>query len=91
MKSKNHSKTLEEFQNLAAQHWDTETVKQKVIQDQGRRRFIHSALRTGLYEGWDFNPKRDSGKEFTRSHFDLSNFDSITRYPRPKSFKPRWK
>ena len=91
VKSKNHSKTLEEFQNLAAQHWDTETVKQKVIQDQDRRRFIHSALRTGHYEGWDFKPKRDSGKEFTRSHFDLSNFDSITRYPRPKPFKPRWK
>ena len=52
---------------------------------------VHSALRLGRYQGWDFNPTRNAAEEYTRSHMDLTKFDITSRYPRPDTFKPKWK
>ena len=89
--STEESKTLEEFQEKAAKYWDVERIKQLVIKDQERRQFIHSALCKGQYKSWDFEPKRDSNNEYTRSHLNLSKFDTVSRYPRPEMLKTRGK
>jgi choline-sulfatase len=79
------------FRKDAADHWDVELVHNKVIADQDRRRAVHSALRIGRYQGWDFNPARDPGQQYTRSHMDLTEFDFTSRFPRPKPFNPEYK
>ena len=83
------SETLEDFRREASDYWDVEAVKQKVINDQQRRRAVHSALRIGRYQGWDFNPERNASQEYTRSHMDLTRFDITSRFPRPKAFNPK--
>jgi choline-sulfatase len=82
---------LEDFRREAAAHWDSDLLQQTVIRDQQRRRAVHSALRLGRYQGWDFNPTRNAAEEYTRSHMDLTKFDITSRYPRPETFKPKWK
>jgi len=82
---------LEEFRREAADYWDAEAMRARVIHDQERRRAVHAALRVGRYQGWDFNPARDASGEYTRSHMDLTRFDITSRYPRPQAFNPRRK
>ncbi|NKB76950.1 MAG: choline-sulfatase [Gammaproteobacteria bacterium] len=82
---------MNDFRAQAGAHWDEEAVKEQVIHDQQRRRAVHAALRVGRYQGWDYDVKRDSANEYTRSHMDLTRFDITSRYPRPPRFNPRWK
>lgn len=82
---------LSDFRNQAAAHWNAEGMRKRVIGDQQRRRAVHAALRIGRYQGWDFQPVRDAGEEFTRSHLDLTRFDISSRFPRPPAFKPKWR
>ena len=74
----------------AADHWHMDEVKQRVIADQERRRAVHGALVIGRHQGWDFQPQRDAGSEYMRSHMDLTKFDITSRFPRPAPFKPKW-
>ena len=82
---------LEAFRREAADYWDSDALQQTVIHDQQRRRAVHAALRVGRYQGWDFNPARDASAEYTRSHMDLTEFDIVSRYPRPEAFNPNSK
>ena len=84
-----HAETLRRFRQEAASHWDTEQVKAEVIASQKRRRAVHAALQIGQRHSWDFTPKRDASEEYTRSHLDLTDFDTTSRYPRPPAFNPR--
>jgi choline-sulfatase len=85
------STALQRFRDMAAAHWDPAEVRQRVVLEQKRRRAVHAALRVGRYQNWDFQPRRDAGSEYTRSHLDLTRFDIISRYPRPPQFRPRGK
>jgi len=80
---------LEGFRREAAEHWDSEALRETVIADQKRRRAVHAALRIGRYQGWDYNPARDASEEYTRSHMDLTRFDITSRFPRPPVFNPK--
>ena len=82
---------LDRFRQEAADYWDSDALRERVIKDQKRRRSVHAALRIGRYQGWDFNPARDASKEYTRSHMDLTRFDITSRFPRPPAFDPKWK
>ena len=82
---------LDRFRQEAADYWDSDAVRERVIKDQKRRRSVHAALRIGRYQGWDFNPARDASEEYTRSHMDLTRFDITSRFPRPPAFDPKWK
>ena len=84
-----HTATIQAFRQAAADHWDVAQVKQAVIASQKRRRAVHAALRIGRHHSWDYNPPRDASEEFTRSHHDLTDFDTASRYPKPPAFKPR--
>jgi len=82
---------LEGFRCEAAKYWDSDALRETVIADQKRRRAVHTALRIGRYQGWDFNPARDASEEYTRSHMDLTRFDITSRFPRPSAFNPKLK
>lgn len=80
---------LTKFREEAEKYWDAEALRQKVIKDQKRRRAVHAALRIGRYQGWDFNPAVDASEQYTRSHMDLTKFDIVSRFPRPRSWKTK--
>lgn len=79
------------FRALAGEHWDPAALRDRVIADQVRRRFLNDALRQGRYNTWDYEPRRDASNEYTRSHLELTDFDFTSRFPRPPAFEPRWK
>jgi choline-sulfatase len=79
------------FRDIAARHWDTDEIRARVLDSQRRRRLLTVALETGRRAHWDYKPPRDPANEFSRSHMDLSSFDSQSRWPRPPAFEPDWK
>ena len=79
---------VEDFRQQARAHWDEDQVQHQVIREQQRRRAVHSALRAGRYQAWDFEPRHDASNDYTRSHRDLTQFDIMSRYPRPNPFNP---
>lgn len=83
------SQLLEDFRSESKSYWNAESLQQKVIHSQARRRSVHAALRVGHYQGWDYNPPSDASQQYTRSHMDLTKFDITSRFPRPKPFKTR--
>ena len=85
------AEVLARMRQAAAEHWDAEEVRQKVLESQRRRRILTVALETGKREHWDWTPKRDSSEEYTRSHMDLTQHDIASRWPRPPAFEPKWK
>ncbi len=78
---------LAAFRQQAAAHWDAAHIKRQVMASQNRRRRVHAALAIGRRHSWDFTPPRNAAQEYTRSHLDLTHFDSASRYPRPRRFK----
>ena len=82
---------LEDFRRTAAAHWDAEALRDAVIADQRRRVFVNGALRQGKYTSWDYQPPRDAAEEYSRSHHELTDFDTQSRWPRPPAFEPKWK
>ena len=80
------ARLVEDFNALVQQHWDSDALRSEVIADQARRRWVHDALRTGRFHGWDYDPAEDPGQMYTRSHMDLTRHDIVSRYPRPEPF-----
>lgn len=86
-----YQNTLASFRAMAETHWDETGLCEQVIRDQQRRQAVHAALRIGRYQSWDYQPACDASSEYTRSHLDLTEFDIISRYPRPSAFEPKWR
>jgi choline-sulfatase len=82
---------LDRFRKLATGHWDVDDVRARVLDSQRRRKLLTVALETGKRAHWDYHPQRDMTNEFSRSHLELSDFDSRMRWPRPPAFEPDWK
>lgn len=82
---------LVDFRRMAAEHWSIDDIRNRVLDSQRRRRLLTMALETGRRAHWDYRPPRDPANEFSRSHLDLSAFDSQSRWPRPPVFEPDWK
>ena len=89
--NENQRDRLSAFRAEADSHWNADELKNRIIENQVRRRRVHEALRIGSYRGWDYNPARDPAQEYTRSHMDLTRFDVTSRYPKPPTFKPKIK
>ncbi|MCK5276787.1 MAG: sulfatase-like hydrolase/transferase, partial [Alphaproteobacteria bacterium] len=79
------------FRARADAHWDTEKVREAVLDSQRRRRILSGALRQGRYRNWEWQPPRDATEEYTRSHMDVAAVDITSRWPRPKPFEPKRK
>lgn len=85
------AETLAAFRVAAAGHWDAEALRGAVIADQRRRVFLNGALRKGAYTSWDYTPHRNASEEYSRSHHDLTEFDTRSRWPRAAPFEPKWR
>ena len=49
--------------------WDPATLKDRVIESQKRRKFLHAALSIGRRTPWDWQPVRDASREYVRGDY----------------------
>lgn len=70
------------FQAEAARRWDFGALRAAVVGSQRRRRLVAEALRTGALTGWDYQPRRDAGQQYIRTHLKLDDLEAKARFPR---------
>ena len=85
-----HKAVLEELRAVAAAHWDSDKLAERIIRDQDKRRFLYKTLCRGRLAPWDYQVRRDASQEYARSHMNLTQVDIDSRYPRPEPFNPKW-
>jgi choline-sulfatase len=51
--------------------WDPKAFKEKVLESQQRRLFLHKALAKGKRAPWDWSPGRDASREYVRDEADI--------------------
>ncbi len=73
---------LASFRAEAARRWEFAALRAAVVASQRRRRLVAGALRTGTLAGWDFQPRRDAGQRYVRSHMALDDIEARARLPR---------
>ncbi len=63
--------------------WDSDSIKKDIIKSQIRRRYIQSVLLKGVRSPWDYQPYRDTSKEFVRSSKDTNTTmtKGLARFP----------
>ena len=74
------------FQTEVLQRWDPAALRQQVLQDQKRRRFLAHTLSQGAYQSWDFQPQQDASQRYMRNHLDLNELEFNSRFPRARLF-----
>jgi len=72
------------------QRWDSNKIKENIIQSQNRRKFLQSVLLKGKRSSWDYEPYRDSSVEFVRSSVDTDTTmtKGLARFPYMEPITP---
>jgi choline-sulfatase len=73
--------TLSSFVSEAKAKWDMKTITENVLLSQRQRRLVWSALRTGKFTSWDYNPEDDGREKYIRSHIPLDDLELKARFP----------
>jgi choline-sulfatase len=75
------SAVLSSFHAEARAKWDMETITAAVRVSQRQRRLVWSALRTGKFTSWDYDPVDDGREKYIRSHIPLDDLELRARFP----------
>ncbi len=67
------------FADEVAKRWDVEAVDAAVRKSQRDRSVVDSALRSGRYTPWDFQPTTDAANQYMRNHLDLNDVEASRR------------
>jgi choline-sulfatase len=76
-----HAARVREFAAEVARRWDMASLHAAVIASQQRRHLVYSALRSGRYTPWDFQPIRDASRQYVRNDQDLGDLEAMARFP----------
>ena len=60
-----------ELHEAVFRQWNPVELKQRVIESQRRRLFLHRALGVGKRTPWDYSPVRDASREYVRDDGDI--------------------
>lgn len=77
-------KLRQNFYEEVHQKWNPKVLYQEILDNQRRRRFVHSALSQGTHVSWDFQPHQDASQRYMRSHMDLNVLERTSRFPSPE-------
>jgi choline-sulfatase len=75
------SEVLAHFVAEAKSKWDMPAITSSVLLSQRQRRLVWSALRTGVFTSWDYNPLDDGREKYIRSHIPLDDLELRARFP----------
>jgi len=70
------------FRGEIAARWNLAALHEAVLASQRRRRLVDAALRSGRYQPWDYQPRRDAAKLYIRNDQDLGDLEAMARFPR---------
>jgi choline-sulfatase len=76
-----HGETLAGFRAEAAERWDQEALRGRVLESQRRRLLVYEASRQGRPSTWDYQPYRDASRSYTRTHRDFGATEDAARWP----------
>jgi choline-sulfatase len=76
------AKLASAFREEIERRWNVAALQRAVLESQRRRRLIDRAMRQGWLHSWDWQPRRDSSREYIRSHMDLNELERKARLPR---------
>lgn len=83
-----YEKLRRSFHAEVIKYWDERALHEQVLASQRRRRLVDSALRSGRYTSWDFQPYQDASQRYMRNHRNLSALERTARYPSPEVPEP---
>jgi choline-sulfatase len=63
-----HAEIEAAFASTANGHWNSETVRARVIASQHDRQVVQEALLNGAITPWDFQPLRDAAAQYNRNY-----------------------
>ncbi|MBV9739287.1 MAG: choline-sulfatase [Hyphomicrobiales bacterium] len=61
--------------------WDVAALDRAVRESQHRRHLVTAALAMGTRTSWDYQPPRDTSREYIRNHSDLGALEARARFP----------
>lgn len=59
--------------------WNPRELRDQVVANQRARQVVDTAMRSGRYTGWDFQPSVDATNTYMRNHLDLNEVESSRR------------
>ncbi len=69
------------FAAEVTERWDSDAIRQRVIESQHRRRLLHEAMSTGARTSWDHLPVNDVANAYVRNHQDWAESGPKMRFP----------
>jgi len=78
-----HAARLRELEAEVRRLWDPAGLRAAILESQRSRRLAFGALMTGRHTAWDYQPPRDSSREYMRNHLDLNEVEHGRRFPPP--------
>jgi choline-sulfatase len=76
-----HAATVAAFREEVGLRWSLASVHEQVVASQRRRHLVDSALRSGRYAPWDFQPSRDASRMYVRNDQGLNDIEALARFP----------
>jgi len=75
---------VQDFIDEIKSRWNSDALRQEIIQDQKRRRKVFGSLSKGIHTSWDHHYAQDASNKFMRNDMDLNVLERETRYPPPR-------
>jgi hypothetical protein len=75
------TQALSAFTAEAEEKWDMKAITDAVLLSQRSRRLVWTALKTGRFTSWDYNPLDDGREKYIRSHIPLDDLELRARFP----------
>lgn len=79
--SPEHIKLANAFAAEATEKWDFQRIHEQALTAQRRRRLTWSALKTGAFQSWDYQPAGDAATKYIRSTIPLDDLERRARFP----------
>jgi choline-sulfatase len=79
---------LADLRAEVAARWDLAALDLDVRDSQRRRHAVAQALATGAETSWDYPPPYDASHRYIRNHQELSDLETMARYPPVKKLGP---
>lgn len=77
-----HAALVADFAAEVTKRWDSEAIRERVIESQQRRRVLHAAMSVGRPVSWDHVPFADAANAYIRNHQDWAESGPRLRFPR---------
>jgi choline-sulfatase len=74
-----HSETAAAFSTEVRSRWDSDSIRNRVIQAQRARRTLHAAMSQGRLNSWDYAPPTDVTNIYVRNHMDWAQAGGRSR------------